>query len=124
METFHQFKRYLITGFVSFGVEYALFVLLLKVFSMWYMIANALVYIIIFWLNFLMHRFWSFQSKGNARRQVFLYTILFFINLTAISLLMYVFTDMFGIHPMISKVLVMGAVVSWNFILYKKVIYR
>jgi putative flippase GtrA len=71
-----------------------------------------------------MHRFWSFQSKGNARRQVFLYTILFFINLTAISLLMYVFTDMFGIHPMISKVLVMGAVVSWNFILYKKVIYR
>ena len=124
MHTFHQFKRYLITGFLSFGVEYALFILLLKVFGVWYMAANALVYIVVFWLNFLMHRFWSFQSKGNAWRQVFLYTILFFINLAAISLLMYVFTGMLGINPMISKVLVMGAVVSWNFILYKKVIYR
>ncbi len=30
---------------------------------------------------------------------------------------------MAGISPLVSKVLVMGAVVSWNFILYKKVIY-
>jgi hypothetical protein len=37
---------------------------------------------------------------------------------------MYVLTDILLIDPRISKVLIMFAIVSWNFILYKKVIYK
>jgi len=44
--------------------------------------------------------------------------------LIAISALMWFLTDKIGIISKISKILVMGLVVCWNFILYKKVIYK
>lgn len=119
-----QFKKYLLTGILSFGLEYTIFVTIYKIIGLWYITANTITYVIVFWFNFLMNRFWSFESKGNLRRQLYLYSILFVSNLVAITALMFVLSDIFGITPLISKVLVMGAVVSWNFVLYKKVIYR
>lgn len=119
-----QFKRYLVTGFLSFGIEYLTFALLYVRFKLWYLLANTIVYVIVFWFNFLMNRFWSFSARGNLKRQLILYGILFAFNLCAITALMYLLSDMMGITPLISKFFVMGAVVSWNFVLYKKIIYK
>jgi putative flippase GtrA len=122
--TFHQFKRYVITGLASFTLEYLLFFILYRRVGLWYISANAVVYVTIFWFNFLMNRYWSFKSGGSLRRQLMLYCILFVFNLGAITVLMYLLSDVAGITPMISKIAVMGAVVLWNFVLYKKVIYK
>ena len=122
--TFGQFKRYVATGLLSFTIEYLLFFVLLTQLGLWYMLANTMVYVVVFWFNFFMNRLWSFKSKANLPKQIGLYGGLFVFNLAAINLLMYLFCDIAGIAPLISKVMVMGAVVSWNFILYKKVIYK
>ena len=119
-----QFRRYLITGFTSFSVEYLLYFLLYQQGGLGYLLANAIVYAFFFWLNFLMNRLWSFQSTGRLSRQLPLYAILFAFNLGATTLLLTFFSETIGISPLISKVLVMGAVVSWNFVIYKKVIYK
>lgn len=120
-----QFKRYLITGFLSFGIEYALFYLIHKILMLEYLIANVIVYALVFWINFLLNRFWSFNSNKNFLRQLKLYFALFIFNLFAANiLLMYLLTDIAGINSLISKIFVMGSIVSWNFILYKKVIYK
>lgn len=119
-----QFKKYIVTGCTSFCLEYTIFYILYRYLGMWYILANTITYMVIFWFNFLANRLWSFQSKDNLKRQLTLYGILFAFNLAATNGLMYFLSDMVGVTPLISKILVMGAVVSWNFILYKKVIYR
>lgn len=123
--SFEQLTRYLITGFLSFGIEYLMFFILYHLLSVGYITANVIVYAVVFWINFLLNRFWSFKSQDNLLRQLKLYSLLFIFNLLVVNVfLMYVLSEIAGIPPLISKVLLMGVVVLWNFILYKKVIYR
>lgn len=123
--TLKQFLRYLVTGFTSFGIEYGLYVLLFNVLKVHYIIASILVYAFVFWFVFLVNRFWSFQSTGNIKKQLFQYLFLFAFNLIVSNvILMYLFTDILGISPFISPILKMAFVVCWNFLIYKYIIYR
>ncbi|HHX17239.1 MAG TPA: GtrA family protein [Clostridium sp.] len=150
-ETFSQMKRYVITGFTGFAIEYFLFNIFNELIfvkfppggytpvkeiaerfmkssfergTYRYLFANAIAYVVAFWVNFLLNRYWSFKSKVNIFKQLRQYSILFIFNLIATSALLYFLSDEIGIMPKISKILVMGMVVCWNFILYKKVIYK
>jgi len=118
-----QFIRYITTGFLSFATEVSLLYILKDLCGIWYIYANSIAVFIIFWLNFLMNRFWTFKSRTKFTRQLFLYGILFVINLVASNLIMYLLTDLLKIYYLISKIFAVGLVVSWNFILYKKIIY-
>jgi len=82
------------------------------------------VYSFIFAFNFMLNRIWSFRSKVNLKRQILKYAMLFFFNLLASSAVLFLLSDAGGLDPLISKIIVMCAIVPWNFIMYKKVIYR
>lgn len=120
-----QFKKYLVTGFTCFGIEWALFMLLSEFVKLDDRIANVIVYVVMFWLVFLVNKFWSFQSKSNMGTQLFYYILLFCFNLIVGNIaIWYVFTRIFRIRPLIAKPLLQGVLTSWNFIAYKKVIYK
>lgn len=96
-------------------------------------LVNVIVYTVIFWLNFLLNRFFSFRSKSDFKRQLFLYGILFFFNLVVGNVLLFlrirsllVLLSGEGSWPVLylPKILIMFFIISWNFILYKKVIYK
>ena len=123
-DSLDQFKRYLVIGFSTFFLEYGIFYALHNAAGLYYLVANTTAYVLSFWFNFLLNRYWSFKSKTSLKKQLFQYLILFSFNLVATNVLMYLLSDIAGIIPEISKVLIMGAVVSWNFVLYKKVIYK
>ncbi|WP_038290025.1 GtrA family protein [Acetivibrio straminisolvens] len=121
-----QFKKYLITGFTYLGIEWASFVLLSEVIRLDDRIANVIVYyILIFWIVFLASKFWSFQSKSNTGTQLFYYMLLFIFNLTVGNIgIWYVLTRIIKIPGPIAKPMLQGVLTSWNFIVYKKVIYK
>ncbi len=119
-----QFIRYIITGVSSFIIEYFLFFLLFRLLGIYELIANTVVVTIVFWFNFLMNRYWSFQSKEKPGKQLLLYLALFSFNTVISNLFIYIGVTIFGISPLISKVVVMCLIVTWNFVIYKKVIYR
>ena len=124
-ETIKQIIRYLITGFTAFGIEYALYVMLLKWAGLHYILASVIVYALVFWFSFLVNRIWSFKSKGNIKRQFIQYGALFAFNLVVSNIfLMKLFTDVFGISELISPFLKMACVVCWNFLIYKCIIYK
>ena len=123
-KSFIQFGKYLITGFLSFGLQYLIFVVLYRIAGLWYVFASLTAYIIVFLFNFLMNAYWSFKSKGNLKNKLRLYSILFAFNLVLTYILLRVLTEVLGITPMLSTLAVMGTVVLWNFVIYKKVIYR
>ena len=119
-----QFIRYLLVGGFSFLLEYSLFFILLKVFAIHYLIANSIVYSSASLINFLLNRAWTFKSNGKINHQLFLYFSLVGFNFFASNGLLYILTGLLLIHPLISKIVAMCMIVSWNFILYKKVIYK
>ena len=119
-----QFSRYLITGFSSAAIELTLLFVLRDTAGLTVLAANSIALTIVFWFNFLMNRFWSFKSKANIKRQLVMYLVLFVFNLATSDLIMYLLTVKLSLQYLIAKVFAIGAVVCWNFILYRKVIYK
>ena len=119
-----QFLRYLLVGGFSFLLEYGLFYVLWQIFSVHYLLANSIVYGSVSLINFLLNRTWTFNSSGQLKRQLFLYVSLVVFNFFASNGLLYSLTGLLLIEPLISKVIVMCLLVSWNFVIYKKVIYK
>jgi len=123
-ESAGQAVRYLITGFSSAAIEFALLFMFRDIFGLSVVISNSAALSIVFWFNFLVNRFWSFKSKMKLGRQLVMYLALFVFNLGASDLIMYILTDRLSMQYLLAKVFAIGAVVCWNFVIYKKVIYR
>jgi putative flippase GtrA len=119
-----QFLRYLIVGGCSFLLEYGLFFVLLQEYKVHYLIANSIVYSSVSFINFIANRALTFRSQENFKRQLTLYISLILFNFFASNLVLYILSGVLQIKPLLAKIVVMGMVVCWNFVLYKKVIYR
>jgi len=122
--TFTQFYRYVLVGVLSFATETSLLYWLTDHLNLWYIYSNSIAYVIVFWLNFLLNRFWSFKSKQNLSVQLAMYLVLFVINLFASNGMLYLLTSVFNVYYLVSKIFAVALVVCWNFIIYKKVIFK
>lgn len=123
-ETIGQAGRYLVTGFSSAAIEFTLLYLFKDIARLSIVVSNTFALSIVFWFNFLMNRLWSFRSKMKLSRQLPMYLVLYLVNLGASDLIMYLLTGFLSMQYMFAKVFAIGAVVSWNFIIYKKIIYK
>ncbi|HAA25633.1 MAG TPA: GtrA family protein [Ruminiclostridium sp.] len=132
-DSIKKFIRYLIVGVSTFIIEYSLFLFFREILPLHELVTNIIVYTFIFWFNFLMNKFFTFKSRKNIVKQLISYGILFLFNgvvgnillFTAIKkLLEYLFPTVVWIPYYLPKILIMVFIVSWNFILYKKVIYN
>jgi len=124
-ENIYQFLKYGISGGLAFILEYSSFFILNNLIGLWYVWSNSIAMTLGFVLSFLLNRYWSFKSTStNALKQFILYGILFIVNLGISNLLMMLFIDTFGIAPMISKIMAIGILMCWNFVIYKKVIFK
>jgi putative flippase GtrA len=119
-----QFCRYLSVGGSSFLLEYGSFYILLDLYDVNYLIANSIVYSTVSAINFALNRLWTFRSTNNLRLQITLYLSLLMFNFIASNVMLYILTGLLHIPPLLSKIGVMVMVVLWNFVIYKKVIYR
>ncbi|HSC79961.1 MAG TPA: GtrA family protein [Chitinolyticbacter sp.] len=118
-----QFIRYLLVGGASFALEYALYWLLYWL-GLPYLWANSTAYLTVFVVNFLVNRSWTFGSSGHLGRQALLYLLLVLFNLLASNVVLYALVEFAAVPALVGKVAVMVMIVSWNFVLYRKVIYR
>jgi putative flippase GtrA len=122
---FLQFLKYGISGGLAFILEYSSFFILNNLAGLWYVWSNSIAMTLGFVLSFLLNRYWSFKAtSSNTLKQLLLYGILFGINLGISNLLMMLFIDALGIGSMISKFTTIGILMCWNFIIYKKVIFK
>ncbi len=83
-----------------------------------------IVYTVVFWISFILNRTWTFESKGNIKKQIFKYTVLFVFNLIIGNIIiMFFLTDIMGLGIFISPILKTAIIVIWNFYIYKWIIY-
>jgi putative flippase GtrA len=86
--------------------------------------ANAVSLTVAFWFTFLVNRLFSFRSKAPILGQLGIYTPLFFFNLAATSIIVGFLVTSMELLPVVAKTVSIGCTVSWNFLIYKFLIFR
>ncbi|MGI6220706.1 MAG: GtrA family protein [Coriobacteriales bacterium] len=115
--------RYLLVGGSSALIELALFHLLHSVLTLAVAPSNITAIVVATACNFLLNRSLAFKSTSNPVRSLVLYLILFAVNMTFSTLVIGALEPM-GVPATLAKLGTMCCIVIWNFVLYRKVIFK
>ncbi len=119
-----QGSRYLVVGFFTAGIELVLFWVLASLLGMDVRFANVIAVLTSTTINFIANRQWTFEGASNMRRALMLYLVLQTFDIAFTTVAIGVLVTSFAWPKMVAKLFTMGCVVSWNFILYRRVIFR
>lgn len=122
-KTLFQAIKYLVVGGSSAVIELVLFQLLSAAFAIPLAAANVTAVVVSTVFNFLVNRNVTFKSTSNPLRSLVLYLLLFALNTTFSTAVISLLAAQ-GVYPLVAKVCTMACIVLWNFVLYKKVIFK
>lgn len=122
---FIQFFRYIFVGGFAF---------LADAFTLWlcekwmnYMIAAAIAFVVGLAVNYALSIWFVFSESSKVKNKVkefVVYGIIGLIGLLITEGIMYLFTDVFGLYFLISKIIAAEIVLVWNFAARKVVLYK
>ena len=120
---FEQGMRYVIVGLSSAAIELLAFFLLFEVFGVFVVASNIAALSLSTAYNFTLSRNWTFKSVSSLPRSMALYLLLFIWNQLFSSWAIVGLIDM-GLYAVVAKVITMAIIVCWNFVLYRKVVFK
>lgn len=120
-ETIEQGIRYLFVGGGSAAIDVGLFQALYFL-GMRAASANVISLSVSTVFNFLMNRSVTFKSAANPVRSAISYLLLLAFNMLFSSFAITILIDM-GLHSLLAKLAALACTTSWNFILYRKVVF-
>jgi putative flippase GtrA len=114
--------RYLFSGGTAAAVNIGLLFVFTHYAHFHYLVSGVLAFCSAVVVSFLMQKKWTFQdhSQEDTHRKFVIYLTVSTINLVANTLLLYLFTDIFHIHYIVSQVFASGIVAVWSFFIYRK----
>ena len=123
----HRFSSYILVGISAFLVEYISFFVLISLASQ-LLVAQSVSFLLGLTVSFYGNRNHTFSSDDNyaltGRSQLRRYVLLALCNLLLTNVLIYLLVHTAAIDPVIAKVVVMGSVVAWNYLIFSKVIFK
>ena len=110
-----------IVGIICFIIDYGLMIILTEVVGLTYLVSCALSFIISTIVNYILSMRYVFESKENVNKTVefILFVIMSTSGLGLTELLMFLAVDKLNIYYMISKIVVTGIVMIYNFVTRK-----
>jgi putative flippase GtrA len=120
-----KFLKYLVVGFTTAGIDFGIFVLLNKYIGLTPIISNMTSSLFALLFNFLASNHWTFEHRGIPQpRRVTLYLLWIVFNYFLGNALLAFLTLQLSLEAIISKVLLMAIITTYNFFVYKYVIFR
>lgn len=113
--------KYLVVGGSTALLELALFTLFSNGVDL--PIANVVAVCISTVCNYILNKVWSFNSREWTAKSVALYLLLFTFN-TVFSSWFITTMAALGWPPVGAKVLSMACIVTWNYVLYRNVVFK
>jgi putative flippase GtrA len=109
--------RYFFVGAVAATVDIGLFALLVHGFSVHYLVAGALTFVLATGVNYVLSVRHVFESGARFRRrhEVALVFVVSAVGLAVNQLVLYLGVSSFGLPPVVAKVLATGMVFFWNY---------
>lgn len=118
-----QIVRYTFVGGASAAFELAVFQVLYALVGLDIAPSNIIALVASTAVNFTMNRSLAFKSSASPTRSLALYLALFAFN-TTFSTLAITWLVNLGLHSAVAKLMTMVCIVMWNFVLYRKVIFK
>lgn len=114
---FLQFFRFIFVGGTAFLIDFSIYFSLVHFFNVNYLISAAIAFFISVLANYYLSTSWVFnQSQIENRAIEFnLFLAISFVGLIFTEILLYIFTDIFSINYLLSKIIASILVLFWNF---------
>ena len=123
---FWQFFRYTVAGTTATVLNLVLIYAFTNYLSIYYVVSGVAAYILSGVYNFILNKVWTFEEKLH-HKIISKYSGYLTLNITALvfnSLLLYIFTDIFGIYYVLSQFLAILVIAIVNYIVNKFIIFR
>lgn len=127
-QTRAQIIRFLIAGLATTTADYGTFLLLKNLIGTGLFVASLASLAAGFVVSFTINRLWVFgadsrHSKQSGWLQLVMYSALFSFNV-AFTYLFIGQLELMGIEAYKSKIIAIGLITIWNFVFYKKFIFK
>lgn len=122
---FIQLFRYVFVGGTAFLVDFFFLYFFSDICGIYYLISAVLSFIISVLVNYVMSTKWVF-NQDNIENKVLefnLFILISTIGLVFTEILLYLFTDVFGIYYLVSKIISAIIVLFWNFFARRVMFY-
>ena len=123
----HRFSSYIVVGISAFLIEYISFFALISMASQ-LLVAQSISFLLGLMVSFYGNRNHTFRSDDSyaltGRSQLRRYVSLAICNLILTNVLIYVLVHYIALTPVVAKILVMGSVVAWNYLIFSRFIFK
>lgn len=121
----YSFFRYLLIGTTTFIIDFGIFNFMSLKMDVKPIVANLTSTFLSLFFNFSMSNFWTFKL-GNSQqlKKLSRYAFLAVFNYIFGNVAMYGFIEYTDINHNLAKALITITVVAWNFLLYKKWVFK
>lgn len=123
---FIQLMRYAVVGGVAFMVDYGSLWLLTEFVGLHHLVSAAIAFVLGLTCNYLISTAWVFGESKLASRWVE-FTAFAFIGIVGLGLnelIIYLCTDICGLHYMLSKIISTALVFFWNFFARRFLLFK
>ena len=120
-----QFFRYVFVGGTAFVVDFFFLFFFSDICGIYYLVSAVFSFIISVLVNYVMSTRWVFNQDNIENKVVEfnLFMLISTIGLVFTEILLYFFTDICGIHYLISKIISAVIVLFWNFLARRVMFY-
>jgi putative flippase GtrA len=120
-----QFARFLLGGGFSALIDFLLLVLLVEAFSVYYLVAGAMSFLVGLILNYFVSRRWIFQGgKYDKIIEFLVFCTGGAVGLGLNQIVLLVFVGHFSLDYRFSKIISVSLVTFWNFLTKKYLIFK
>ena len=120
-----QLFRYVFVGGTAFVVDFFFLYFFSDICGIYYLVSAVFSFIISVLVNYVMSTRWVFNQDNIENKVVEfnLFMLISTIGLVFTEILLYFFTDICGIHYLISKIISAVIVLFWNFLARRVMFY-
>lgn len=119
-----QFFRYVVVGGSGVFLDIGLLIIAKEWLGIGATMGVIVTQLVVLAYNFILNKYWSFQSTHLAHKQLVRYLSLAACNYGFSAFAMYIGHDIFGWYYVAVRIGTIALMVTWNFALYKWWVYR
>lgn len=121
-----QFIRYGFVAAISLAVDFSGLVLLKEYTGIHYLLSATISFVAGLLTNYFLSSLWVFESSklSSKKREFILFALIGVIGLILTDILLWLFTDVFGLFYVLSKAIATILVYFWNFGARKRMLFN